>query len=544
MRINSIKMLMLFLISITVYSCKTKTSSLAKNINKDVAAAFHVNGKSLFSKLTWQEISQSEWMKQLKSDTSLSQLSKAVLDNPEVTGIDMNNDFVFFFQKVLSDANYAGVTGVIKDAGKFKENAIKITGGAVSESNGIFTIAGSDKLISWKGNDFVMLANVNTPTSNYLPGEDNKPGQQADLKAAANAIFTMKAETSLSSDARFAETMAKNSDMHLWVNLDAIMKNTASLGMVSSLNLSKVYENSAYGMAANFENGKIAMDMKSFMNETVLKIFRDNKNGNANLALAEKIPSNDVSSIASFNINPEGMYQLIKLMGVDGFINMGIAKSGVTAEQLFKAFDGNFFMSTYGMGDTTYSKKPNLIGSIGVKDKAIFEKLINYVTQSDQSMSKNFVLSENTFTLGSSPEALNAFNTATAKNNLPFLKDLGGKSFAYYLNLRKMSDYGYQATDSLSVEMNNATKNTWDYMVMKGGDFDKTGATQTGEVFLLDKNTNSLKVLNNYLSKMVVLENKRREKQLTAYSEDDTLRAPSVVYPQLVDPPVPTTSQP
>ncbi|RYG27828.1 MAG: DUF4836 family protein, partial [Chitinophagaceae bacterium] len=114
---NGINCLLAFLFILAFASCKNSGTD-ARYIPKNASLVFHLNGKSLTEKLPWEEIQKNEAYKMIYADSSLKDYVKDVLDNPEVTGVDIAND-VFIFMETDSAGGYGAVHGRLKDAEKF-----------------------------------------------------------------------------------------------------------------------------------------------------------------------------------------------------------------------------------------------------------------------------------------------------------------------------------------------------------------------------------------------------------------------------------------
>ena len=78
-----------------ISSCSKKTNTQGRYIPANAAVVVHVNSEAISAKLPWDEVKQNELFKSLYADSSITSLVKAALDNPENTGIDINNDFVW-----------------------------------------------------------------------------------------------------------------------------------------------------------------------------------------------------------------------------------------------------------------------------------------------------------------------------------------------------------------------------------------------------------------------------------------------------------------
>ncbi len=58
-----------------------------------------INAKSFLSKLSWDEIKKSFWYNELMTDSSIPANSKAIMDDPAKTGIDLKSDLIIFLLK-------------------------------------------------------------------------------------------------------------------------------------------------------------------------------------------------------------------------------------------------------------------------------------------------------------------------------------------------------------------------------------------------------------------------------------------------------------
>ena len=80
----------------------------------DAGFVLHINGSSLNSKLSWDEIKQSEWYKILQQETSDS-LAKQVLSDPATSGVDLKSDLYVFVRTLGKRGSYTGVVGNLTD---------------------------------------------------------------------------------------------------------------------------------------------------------------------------------------------------------------------------------------------------------------------------------------------------------------------------------------------------------------------------------------------------------------------------------------------
>ncbi|HEV8079404.1 MAG TPA: DUF4836 family protein, partial [Chitinophagaceae bacterium] len=86
------------LFSILIFSCGKK-NNLGKMIPKEASIVVELNTKSILSKLSWDEIKKSYWYNKLMTDSSIPATSKAFIDDPAKTGIDVKSNMIFFILK-------------------------------------------------------------------------------------------------------------------------------------------------------------------------------------------------------------------------------------------------------------------------------------------------------------------------------------------------------------------------------------------------------------------------------------------------------------
>ena len=88
---------MLICLGLIISSC-SKINNQVKMIPKNAFVVVHLNSKSLSSKLSWEEIRQTNWFKEMYNDTLGKSWTKKLMDNPGSSGIDLDADLVLFMQ--------------------------------------------------------------------------------------------------------------------------------------------------------------------------------------------------------------------------------------------------------------------------------------------------------------------------------------------------------------------------------------------------------------------------------------------------------------
>src|SRR5689334_22817750 len=163
MQRNRIGLALLTIVISGIVSCKSNKSGIA--IPKDASVAVHINVNSLTSKVSWQEIQQTEWFKDVYSNETDS-FARKTLENPASTGVDLQGDLAFFM-KQQGQGGYMVVEGGLKDAAAFEKFATEVNKGGKVVKNGDVNVlnTGTKSLVSWTANRFVYIADVPMPTA-------------------------------------------------------------------------------------------------------------------------------------------------------------------------------------------------------------------------------------------------------------------------------------------------------------------------------------------------------------------------------------------
>ena len=141
----------------------------------------------------------------------------------------------------------------------------------------------------------------------------------------------------------------------------------------------------------------------------------------------------------------------------------------------------------------------------------------------------NYKSDANWFAVSNKPANTDHFLGA-ARNNFDFVDKISGKPFGAYLNFQALFTAlkGEVASDSSAAIALAASQKMWDNVIWKGGEISGGAITQTVEVNLVDKSTNSLRQLNQYAAKMGELyqEKKRKQKEeVMAYEDFESKQA-------------------
>jgi hypothetical protein len=522
-------------------SCSKKKNTIGRYVPANAAIVVHVNAESVTAKLPWEEIKQNDLFKAIYADTSLSSYTKAALDNPESTGIDIKKDLVYFMVKD-SSGGYAAAIGTVKDAAKFKAyNAAALKNATSSEKDGVQYMVSDRTTVSWDKDKFIVLSDApEMKQMNDLDkviGKDTTrviiPKSTRDGVSTASMLYALKEDNSLAEDEKFSELISTKGDIHFWANSEALNAGNfgaAAMGGIGMANISKLYKGSFTTGTVQFENGKIDVDMKSYAGKEMTDLLKKYGGTKIDADMVKRLPAKDVALFLAMNFKPEGIKEFLKLIGMDGFANLGASQFGFSVDDFVKANKGDILLSVSDITKDTAGKMNAAILFAGSKgDQPSFDKLVvagkKLGSDALPGGAPNFYFNQNDkyFSIGTKKEYIDQFAAKTTDNNFAFFDKISSGPIGGYVNMQYIltSVRSAASKDSLAVAAIDASLKIWDHVLISGGEFKGGGVTQHVEINLVDKTTNSLKQLNQYAA---VIGNIARQKEKDKGSWDIRLR--------------------
>ncbi len=556
---------LLAVVCILLLASCTKTNKQGRYIPKDAAIALHIDGASLSSKLPWEDIKQNVLFQQMYADSSVPAYVKKALDNPDNSGIDTKTDMAIFMQKD-SLGGIVGITGAIKDAEKFKLFCIDATeGGSLTDKDGVSFISRSPMCAGWNKERFLIIINAPQMDEQIYTHQPGATPKARDLLTACKNTFDVSEGNSLGENEKFTTLVKKTSDLHFWMNSEELYKSGLNNPALAMLKLDNLYKGSFTAAAINFENGKIVMEGKSYAGKEMTDLYKKYGGKNIDEDMIKRIPSKDVAALFAMSFKPEGIKEFLKLLGVEGYANMGLAFVGFSMDDFIKANKGDIMFAVTDLKekpvpvDTSIAKlpmgdvktnitQPDVIFAASIGDKESFNMLIKAGEKLGKNLPSSIPVSYKSdgkyFAISNSPENTENYIAGKASNNFDFLSKISGNPIGGYVNIQfilKALSSNFEKDSSAKV-LYDASVKMWDNAYMKGGKYEDGGISQYAEVNLMDKNTNSLKQLNLYLglvSKLKMESDKKRKLQ----DNDVIMDIPKVDTASTILPPHPTAKK-
>lgn len=505
-------------------ACKSKTNDIGKIVPSNAVFVIHADGKSLSSKLSWDDIKQNGFFKAGYNDSATKDWIKKIMDNPENSGIDTKNDWVIFGQLVNGNLNVV-IEGGLKDAKAFEQfnkNATEETN--VTKDNAFSTMQlKHDGVVTWNDKRFAYVLAHSVPKFRFF--DPNTPAETNDLTALASyskAIFNLKADSSLGKNEKFTDLMKEEGDIHTWLNAEEMMKSMPNMGALSMLKLDDFIKNNISTNTVTFNDGKISVKRRSYVSKELMDISKKYISGGINTEMIKNIPSQNVLGIMTLKIKPEGMSEMIKLTGMDGLANMMLVQQGLSIDDFVKATNGEFMLlfSDLAVNDSTHKMPANVLFATGIGDKAAFKKVTDLLFKSFSKMNDSSIaISQNDkyFVIGNNRSAVDRY-LAGGNSSYAFTDKIKDHSFGLFIDLAKILSTGnaqHSQKDTLEAAMMDASIKMWENILMTGGDIKDNSYNGSIEINLVDKKTNSLKQLNNYFNTISgpALEKKKKRQE-------------------------------
>ena len=543
-----------------LFSSCSKSSDEGKMIPSNSVFVAHVNTSSLSEKVSWNEIKQTSWYKKAYSDPAIPDWRKKILENPTVSGIDFDKNLTFFASKGTGDDFYIVAEGAIKnekDFEQFNKNFDSIQ--TVRKEGDISLITLKDRnVVGWNGKNFAYVMSSKTTSSQLYKWNDSASLQppvlpednSAGLSAFCVKLFSLKDDSSLAKNEKFADLLKEKGDLHVWQNTEEIMKNIPNMGMLGMLKLDAFFKSNISTYTVNFDKGKIEVAQKGYASKELTDVLKKYMSGNINTDMIKNIPSNDIVAVIAANFKPEGIKALIQLTGADGFVNTFTQKIGFNLDDVSKSTNGDWLitLSDFKMKQDSFNykddvgndigsgkyEKPvfNYLFSVGIGDKASLQKIINsasnMLSQQGNDSLLNNKMNDKVFALSNSSDFASKY-LAGGNNKFDFTDKISGHPVGVFIDLHKiMALSATTKTNDDAKAMIDQSLKTWNNITMTGGDFTNGAFTANTEINMLDANTNSLKQLNTYVDEMFKLNEARKGSGLNEKKMDSLLTPPPI----------------
>ncbi|QEH40185.1 DUF4836 family protein [Chitinophaga sp. XS-30] len=446
----------------------SKTPEQGKHIPKTAALVVGINSKQIQQKLVTEGLTVDKLFESLQQKDTSSAMGKALKD-AENSGVDLQGDVYVAMVPGENGKAYFAAYASLKDESKFeafiKEKTQKeVTAGTdfkyVADGNGK-GIIGFDK------NMIIGVFGFDPNASQY--GGGNEGLDEKSAVDIVNSLFHMKADESIAGVESFKDVHKEKGDAIFWMSSEQIYAfnpgTPSGMAALMTTNVKKLTAGSYQTAAVHFENGKIKVNSLSYTGEEMQAIMKKYPMEKVDIDMLEKYPSEDIFGFMLVNFDLRMLGDIIKLVGMDGLANVGLAEAGITLDDILKAFKGEIALigsdfsvkSQPSEWDPSYSTtKPELKWAFNMKvgDKAAFEKVMNspMVGQMFTKQGNEYVpnqplgpvalsVNDQRILAASDAELLSAYDAGKEKASVEsgVLSKVKGSVMGMYLNVEKLA---------------------------------------------------------------------------------------------------------
>ncbi|MEO8719881.1 MAG: DUF4836 family protein [Ginsengibacter sp.] len=538
-----IKLSVLLSVFILLFSSCGKNNEAGKMIPSDALFVAQVNMKSLGNKLSWEDIKKTSWYQKAYSDSTTPDWRRKIFDNPSASGIDFEEGITFFIAKNLG-TEYFAVEGDLKSVKDFEQFNKNFNPSRTPSKQGKINVMvlKDNNVVGWNDDHFVYVMSPQTTFTRLYKDNDssniqnnNSPADKStELSSICANLFSLKSDSSLTRNDRFATLLKETGDVHLWQNTEAIIKSSSAMGMLGMMKLDAFTKNNVSTYTINFDKGRIDVDQKTYASKDLTDIVKKYMSNSINMDMIKNIPSQNVLGVLAFNFKPEGIIELIKLTGADGILNSYAQQMGFTLDDFSKATNGDWVLAFSDLKMNPDMSKPeiNYIFSAGIGNKANLQKIMEVIKKTTSEMGKdsaiNYVMNDKLIALGSSNSFAKQYLSG-GNYKYDFSDKISGHPVGFFFDIHRL------LTEFSTIKMDRPDKkeildkslNTWNNIIASGGEFKKDAFTFHAEINLINKDSNSLKLLSNYMDDIYRINEAKKERS--------TAKLDSLLVPPPID---------
>lgn len=529
-------------------SC-SKAPEQGKHIPKNAAVVLGFKSKQIQDKLAKDGLTIDKIFETLQQNDTSNNYTKALADAKN-SGIDLQGDvYLAMVPGESAGSTYMTVVADIADAAKF-ESFIKEKSKKEVKAGKEFKYVEDDKIyIGFTAKTMIGVALIEQG-SRYFEEEDTTV-KVASGTAILEKLFHLKADESVATITSFKDISKEKGDMLFWMSSEALYNingaNASGMGALMASNMKKITEGAFTTASANFEAGKIDMDMYSYVSKEMMAIIKKYPMEKIDVSSIEKYPSENIFGYAAVNFDLRIVGELLKMMGMDGLANMGLSEARITLDDLLVAFKGEITMvgsdfSTVAAPtdwDSTRTKpQMKWIFSLKVGDKAAFEKvmaspmLAQALTKQGDEYVPNMPLGDEMavsinnkrILAGSDAELIKAYDAGTGKAKLDgdALANAKGSIASIYVDVEKIMASipasQMELPDSISNDLKSLLKSVSSRSESISGEKSHSSAV----VLFKDQSKNALTQLFNFTNKVYNWTNAKRKADAAMWGEQQT----------------------
>ncbi len=535
----------------------SQSNPLLKYIPEDVTMVIHFDVKSMGSKIPAEDFRQSFMYRELMKKEGSPFLS--FLSTPEKSGIDLSAGIVLTIKYQGKD-RYDRAQPIIhlfvklQNAETFTSNIKELMKDA--DGHDMIKVYGTDRILSadgkmtagWNKDIFVMTSGYSQEMTDEIFKYHNfgdstmvddtlaKPPFDIDrlMEKFKNSqrdlcfqLLTPKTNGLLSANPRFKDLMESKADIKILTigGSNLISENILPLkGILTKL---QAFTGSNKAAQINFEDGKIVMKSRNFIEGAMLEIYKKYPNTVQNTELVRRLPQGKLLALMNMSFSREMGAEMLQKSGLmemlDSFkkeipFDLSLAKDVFKSDMLLAVLKNDSTAVLDSMtGVLSTLNGFQVILAMPIADKTKFEKLKSAIMPVWDSLSKkeNFKIkdpspvakyNDDMLVLSLSEAAATAFLNNTGTGEVPeYLTTYSQHPMVLDINMREIISQimNKNRPERNNTGINEMLLNTFGDIVVYGGEYENESINTTMEFRIGNKNENALKQLFVMMNGMI-----------------------------------------
>ena len=515
----------------------SQTNPLVKYLPDNASMVMSFNPTRLADKVPGETFRQSMMYREMMQKDN--DWLKTFFSDPSASGIDFLNDLLLVTVKDTSD-KYSGspvnILGVIKNEGLF-ELAIK----KLSKGKDSLHIYGTDKIffsenvgatLGWNSRIFVISTGAGRQIREEMSGVFSDTAGVKDYDKSMKKLMdkiqraqrdlcfyllTPRPDNTLSGNTQFTGLMNSSGDIKVWnsgTSPNPVFSKIPQLALFSKLQ-SLTGKNKT--SVINFENGKIAIQSRSYLEGAMAEIYKRYPRQVINTDLTRRLPKGKVLLLMNTSYNTEMGKELMDKSELGELIAEAKGKIPFDFSSIQGVFKNNMMLAVIKSDEVAASDSiTDKMGGLQVflampiADKTKFEALRSTAkhtldslknAESGAKMLKGFnpfvKYNDDLFVLSLSAEAASAFINGPASGTVPeWLQAYDRHPMVMHLNLKELfAMLMGKNSKGIAGAAEKIVLDMFDQLVVYGGDFENESLNTTMEFKFTNQNDNALKQL-------------------------------------------------
>lgn len=518
--------------AVLLLSACSKTPEQGRHIPKNAAMVLGFNSAQIQDKLVKEGLTVDKLFDAVQTKDTSSSIAKAMKD-AENSGVDLKGDvFISMVPGEAGGKGYVAAYAKLKDAAKFEAFIKEKSKKDVKAGTDFKYVEDNNAMVGFNNEIIIGVFAIDPEgfarhgaMADFDPADTAAaPAKTGNNLETLNKLFHLEKDASIGNVESFKNVQKEKGDIFFWMSSEQIynFNPTTPSGMAALMtgNIKKLTEGAFTTAAGHFENGKIRVNSTSYVGKELQAIMKKYPMEKVNMSMIENYPSENILGFAVMNFDLRMLGDILKLLGMDGFANMGLAEAQITLDDILKAFKGEIAIvaSDFSMSGSSVEPHIKYVFNMKVGDKAAFEKVMSskfvapmfskqgdqYVPQ--QPMGDVAISINDKRVLAASDQALLAeYEAGKSKAKLEdvAVDAAKGSVFSMYLDVEKMMNNMPQdkmsgVPDSIVNMAKGLVKNLTVSTQPSSGNTQKS----VMEVNFMNENQNSLAQLANFTRTM------------------------------------------